>query len=275
MSFTTKLQKRWEEKLFLCVNLDPDVSKFPTSITAGVSKEEAIFNFNKAIIDATNHVALAYKPNSGFYEAEAEEGMRALKRTSTYIHEAYPDIPVILDAKRGDIEHTNIGYAKAVFDELEMDAVTVSPYLGGASLEPFLSRKDKGVIVLVKTSNPGSGELQDLPVNNMQKLYQKVAWHVANEWNKNGNCAVVVGATYPAELQNVRAMIGDMPILIPGIGAQGGDIRETIHAGKNSKGAGIIIAAGRSIIYASNDENFASAAQKEAERLAEEIRKNL
>ena len=273
-TFTKKLEDGWKEKKFVCINLDPDLSKFPASITAGVSKKDVIFNFNKAIIDATHDLVLAYKPQSAFYEAEGEEGYRALKRTVAYIKENHPDIPVILDAKRGDVEHTNEAYAKAIFDELGMDAVTVHPYMGALAMKPFLDRKDKGIIVLVKTSNPGSGEFQDLPVRGSPS-YETVAKNVADLWNKNGNCAVVVGATYPQELAGVRAIVGDMPILIPGVGAQGGDIAETVRAGKNSKDTGMIIAAGRSIIYASSGEDFASAARKETERLSAEIQKYL
>ena len=273
-TFTKKLEDGWKEKKFVCINLDPDLSKFPASITAGVSKKDVIFNFNKAIIDATHDLVLAYKPQSAFYEAEGEEGYRALKRTVAYIKENHPDIPVILDAKRGDVEHTNEAYAKAIFDELGMDAVTVHPYMGALAMKPFLDRKDKGIIVLVKTSNPGSGEFQDLPVRGSPS-YETVAKNVADLWNKNGNCGVAVGATYPQELAGVRAIVGDMPILIPGVGAQGGDIAETVRAGKNSKGTGMIIAVGRSIIYASSGEDFANAARKETERLSLEIRKYL
>jgi orotidine-5'-phosphate decarboxylase len=273
-SFSQKLQTLWAEKKFVCVNLDPDLSKIPESIKNGASKEEAIFNFNKAIIDVTHDLVLAYKPNSGFYEAEGEEGMRALKKTAAYIHEKNSIIPVILDAKRGDIEHTNVAYAKAIFDEQGMDAVTVHPYMGGLAMKPFLERKENGVIVLVKTSNPGSAEFQDLPVRGSPS-YKMVAENVAKNWNINGNCAVVVGATYPRELADVRTIIGDMPILIPGIGAQGGDLAETVRAGKNSMGTGMIIAVGRSVIYASSAPDFAEAARKETERLSQEILKYL
>ncbi len=270
-TFIEKLEAGWGEKKFLCVNLDP--RKLPASVIKNVSKEEAIFNFNKALIDATHDLVLAYKPQSAFYEAEGEEGYRALKKTVVYIKENYPAIPIILDAKRGDVDHTNESYAQAIFDILGVDAVTVHPYMGMSTLQPFFDRADKGVIVLVKTSNMGSGEFQDLLIEG-EPLYIHVA-KKARESNKDGNIGVVVGATYPKELAAIRAIIGDMPILIPGIGAQGGDIAETVRAGKNSKGIGMIIAAGPSVIYASAGGDFAEAARKETEKLTEEIRKNL
>ena len=166
-------------------------------------------------------------------------------------------MPIILDAKRGDIGNTNEGYVKMTFDKLGVDAITVSPYLGKESLEPFLQRSDCGIIVLVKTSNPGAGEFQDLIVypersRRGKPLYQVVAKRIATDWNTNGNCAVVVGATYPEELLQVRKIIGDMPILIPGIGAQGGNVLETVKNGVNSKKQGIIISSSRGIIFASN-----------------------
>lgn len=231
MSFLSKLQKKWEEKKFVCVGLD-----------------QSSFDANKKVVNATYDLACAYKPNSAFYEAEGITGLENLKKIVQYIQTKDPDIPIILDAKRGDIGNTNEGYVKAIFDDLGFDAVTISPYLGEESLRPFLERKDKGIIILVKTSNPGAGEFQDLKVG-AKPLYQVVAEHVAL-WNKHGNCCVVVGATYPKELASVRKIIDDMPILIPGIGAQGGDLEATIKAGQNSQGQGMIINSSRGIIFA-------------------------
>ncbi len=233
-TFSDKLIAKWNENKFVCVGLD-----------------KGEFEFNKNIIDQTFDLVCAYKPQSAFYEAEGAAGLEALKKTIQCIREKNPDIPIILDAKRGDIGNTNEAYVKATFDDLGVDAVTVHPYLGKESLEPFLNRKDKGIIVLVKTSNPGAGEFQDLQIDG-KPLYQVVAERVANEWNKNNNCAVVVGATYPEELKKVREIVGDIPILVPGIGAQGGDLQNTLKNGLNSKKQGLIISSSRGIIFAPN-----------------------
>lgn len=230
-SFKDKLQAKWDQKKFVCIGLD-----------------KGNFEFDKSIIDQTFDLVCAYKPNTAFYEAFGVEGLQALEQTIKYIKEKDADIPIILDAKRGDIGNTNEGYVKAFFDEMKVDATTLHPYLGRESLQPFLDQKDKGIIILVKTSNPGSGEFQDLMVDS-KPLYQVVAREISDEWNKNGNCAVVVGATYPEELKKVRHIIGDMPILIPGIGAQGGNVSETVQAGKNSQNQGIIISSSRGIIF--------------------------
>lgn len=269
MTFIELLNKKWNERKFVCVNLDPLLEKLPDSVR-GASTEESIFSFNKTIIDATHDLVCAYKPNSAFYEAYGEEGMRALKRTAHYLNKTYPDIPTILDAKRADIGSTNEMYAEAVFDEFGFDAITIHPYLGREAVQPFLDRKEKGIIVLVKTSNKGSGEFQNLNVNG-EKLYEHVARNVAEQWNTNGNCAVVVGATYPEELAQVRKIIGDMPILVPGVGAQGGSAKESFAMGKNKNNAGVIIAVGRSVIYASSGTDFASAARREIENISKEI----
>lgn len=224
MSFLDKLKNKWGEKKFVCVGLD-----------------KGDFEFDKSIINLTCDLVCAYKPNSAFYK-EAP-----LQKTLSYIKDAHPDIPVILDAKRGDIGNTNEEYAKAVFDELNADALTVHPYLGKESLRPFLERADKGIFVLVKTSNPGAGEFQDLEIEG-KLLYQVVAEHV-KDWGDN--VGVVVGATYPEELKKVREIVGDMPILIPGVGAQGGDV-SLLKAGLNSKGEGIIVSSSRGIIFSDN-----------------------
>lgn len=231
MTFKDKLKTKWDEGKFVCIGLD-----------------KGNFDFDKTIIDQTADLVLAYKLQSAFYEAEGSMGWETLKKTVGYIKQNHPDLPVILDAKRGDIGNTNEAYVKAIFDDLGVDAVTIHPYLGKESLQPFLDRIDKGIIVLVKTSNPGAGEFQDLQVNG-KPLYQIVAEHVKN-WGDN--LAVVVGATYPKELKAVREIVGDMPILVPGIGAQGGDLKATLENGLNSNGQGLIINSSRGIIFADN-----------------------
>lgn len=270
--FTAKLEQCWQKDSLVCVGLDSDYAQLPASVKQGHSVEEALFVFNREIIDATHDLVCGYKPNAAFYEAQGNDGLQALIRTVQYIHEAYPHIPVILDAKRADIGSTNLGYVAAAFDIIGADAITVHPYLGREALAPFLARKEKGIIVLAKTSNPGAGEFQDLPVGDSDEpLYQVVARHVAQTWNANGNCAVVVGATYPEDLRQVRAIIGDMPVLIPGIGAQGGEVAATVQAGKDSRGWGMIISASRSILFASKERDFAQAARKATEQLRAEI----
>ncbi len=183
------------------------------------------------------------------------------------IHTVAPDVPVILDAKDMDIGNTNTGYVRMAFEYCQADAITINPYLGMEAAQPFLDQKDKGIIVLCRTSNKGSGEFQDLLIKSDMPLYQYVASRVAKYWNKNGNCALVVGATYPNELAQVRRIVGDMPILIPGIGVQGGDVEATVKAGRDSRGQGMIINASRSIIFASNGPDFAEAARRETLKL--------
>ncbi len=261
--FLTLLEECWQRENFICIGLDPEYSRIPESVKQTGAVSETVFLFNRDIVDATYDLVCAYKPNAAFYEALGEPGLLALRKTIRYIKERHPHIPVILDAKRADIGNTNVGYVNAAFGYLGADAVTVHPYLGRESLLPFLERTDKGIIVLVKTSNPGSGEFQDMLVGAAQEpLYQVVARHVAQDWNTYGNCALVVGATYPAELRQVRALVGDMPILIPGIGAQGGDVAAAVQAGKDSRGQGMIINSSRGIIFASPNNNFAEAARQ-------------
>jgi len=225
----------------------------------------------RAVVDATADIVCCYKPNSAFYEALGAEGMRELSALTEYIRAHAPRAAIILDAKRGDIQNTNVAYAKSAFDVFGVDAVTVQPYLGGAALEPYLERKEKGVLVLCRTSNKGAGEFQDLLVDGLP-LYQIIAKRAQEQWNGNGNCGLVMGATYPKELAAVRALGVDLPFLIPGVGAQGGALAETVAAGKDSHGQGMIINASRSIIFASSGADFADAARKEAKRMDEEIR---
>lgn len=271
-TFIRKIEKQWEHEKFVCIGLDPVLEKLPRNITKKYkSLDEQYFQFNKAIIDSTADLVCAYKPQVAHYEEVGELGWRALKKTREYLLKKHPNIPVILDAKRGDIGSTNDFYAKAIFDNMKFDGVTVHPYLGKEALEPFLKRKEKGVIVLVRTSNPGAGEFQDIKNKKGEPLFLTVARTVAKEWNANGNCALVVGATYPKELAQIRKIVGDIPFLIPGIGAQGGDIEETVKAGVNSKNQGIIIHSSRAIIFASNGADFADVARQKTKELSDKI----
>jgi orotidine-5'-phosphate decarboxylase len=244
MDFISKLTAAVaKNNSLLCIGLDPDLTKLPAPLR---DIDAPYFAFNKAIIDATADLVCAYKPNSAFYEARGTDGIEELKLTIDYLHSNYPAIPVILDAKRGDIGNTNDHYAAFAFDYLGADALTVQPYQGQAAIQSFLDHADKGVIVLCRTSNDGAGEFQDLEVNG-QPLYVKVAQKVAQQWNTNGNCLLVVGATAPDELARIRQTVGkDMYFLVPGIGAQGGDIAATLKAG----GDHLIINSARAIIYA-------------------------
>ncbi|MBI5470530.1 orotidine-5'-phosphate decarboxylase [Candidatus Kaiserbacteria bacterium] len=263
------IEAQWQAKQFLCVGLDPDLDKIPSHVS-GNSLRERIVAFNKAIVEATKDIVACYKPNSAFYEAHGAEGWMALKETVALINEIAPSVPVIFDAKRGDLENTNKSYASAAFDDLGADAITVQPYLGAEALEPFLARADKGVIVLCRTSNPGAGEFQDLLVDGLP-LYQRVAKNVVELWNKNGNCALVVGATYSRELGEVRAIAPDMPILIPGVGEQNGDLGASVGAAKRS----FLISTSRAILYASSGVDFAEAARAKAQAYDSAIRKAL
>jgi len=261
-NFRQLLEKQWEQGKFLCVGLDSDFEKIPEAARqAGVG--ETIVAFNRAIVDATKDLVCSYKPNPAFYEVHGDEGWSALRETIQYIHENAPDVAVILDAKRGDIGNTNEAYAKSAFDHLHADAITVQPYLGGEPLLPFFEYKNKGIIVLCHTSNPGASEIQGLELEGMP-LYKIVARHVAEKWNANGNACVFVGATYPEELREVRKIVGDTPILTAGIGAQNGDLEKILKAGLDSKRDGLIINASRSIIFASSGKDFAEAARTKA-----------
>jgi len=246
----------------LCVGLDADFAKIPKRF---LKKKFPQFEFNKWIIEETHKYAAAFKPNSAFYEARGDKGIRELKMTMDYLIKNYSDIFTILDAKRGDIGNTNNGYVQFIFDWLGIDAFTVYPYLGYEAVKPILDRKDKGVILLCRTSNPGAKDFQDLKVKG-KPLWQIVAEKVSNEWNKNKNCMLVVGATYPKEMKKIRSIVGDMTFLAPGVGAQGGELKEMLKAGLNSKGLGLIINSSRGIIFSKNPK-------MEAQKLRDEIRK--
>jgi orotidine-5'-phosphate decarboxylase len=230
----------------LCVGLDSRLDRLPEHFLEEVYPQ---FAFNRHIIQQTYAYAAAFKPNIAFYEARGAAGLTELALTMDYLHENHPYMMTICDAKRADIGSTNEGYVTAILDGLGFDAVTLNPYLGREALEPFLKREDKGCILLCRTSNPGAGEFQDLDVGG-KPLWQVVAERVAGEWNANGNCMLVTGATYPEELAQVRALVGDMPLLVPGIGAQGGDVEKTVRAGLDSEGRGLIINSSRGIIFA-------------------------
>jgi orotidine-5'-phosphate decarboxylase len=264
--FVARLRAAWDEKDSLaCVGLDPQIERLPAHIAAQASP---IFHFNKAIIDATADLVCAYKPQFAHYAAcEAED---QLERTIEYIHRAYPGIPVILDAKRGDVGSTAERYAIEAFERYAADAVTVNPYLGSDALEPFLRYEDKGVIVVCRTSNPGARDLQDLDVGG-RKLFAAVAELAATRWNSRGNCLLVVGATYPQELAQVRAITGNMPFLVPGVGAQGADIRAAVAAGQSADGRGLIVSSSRAVIHASSGVDFAAAARAATLLLRDEI----
>ena len=267
-AFIDRLARSWARSdSLVCVGLDPEIERFPEHIAAHASP---IFQFNKAIIDATADLVCAYKPQFAHYAAyEAED---QLQRTIEYIHETYPDIPVILDSKRGDVGNTAERYANEAFERYGADAVTVNPYLGGDSLEPFLKYAERGVIVLCRTSNPGARDLQDLTIDAAgRRLYHVVADLAARRWNTRGNCLLVVGATYPQELAEVRRIVGEMPLLVPGVGAQGGDVAAVVRSGQTAAGTGLIISSSRGILYASRSEDFASAARIATERLRSQI----
>jgi len=274
MTFMTSLASAWRRNdSLVCVGIDPEPAKFPAHLR---DDPDAIFTFCRAIVDATAGLVCAFKPQIAHFAAHRAEG--ALERLIAHIHDAHPGVPVILDAKRGDIGSTAQHYAAEAFGRYRADAVTVNPYLGRDSVQPFLDHADKGVILLCRTSNPGSRDLQELVVSDTngggRKLYQHVAELVANEWNGNGNCALVVGATWPEELADVRARVGDVPLLVPGVGAQGGDVEAIVRNGRTADGTGLMISSSRAILYASNGEDFADAARNAAQALRDEINRH-
>jgi orotidine-5'-phosphate decarboxylase len=267
MNFIEGLQSVWRSNnSLLCVGLDPEPRRLPPSLK---NAPDAVFEFCRAIVDATADFVCCFKPQIAHFAAQSAED--ALERLIAHIHEVHPNVPVILDAKRGDIGSTAQHYAAEAFDRYHADAVTLNPYLGHDTLKPFLDRTDKGAVILCHTSNPGAKDLQELDVGG-RPLYQHVAQLIAHKWNANGNCALVVGATYPAELAQVRAIIGDtIPMLVPGIGAQGGDVAAVVRNGKNSRGDGLIISSSRGILYASSGDDFENAARAAAQMLRDEI----
>ncbi|GAC1326544.1 MAG: orotidine-5'-phosphate decarboxylase [Collimonas sp.] len=270
VTFIEKLSAAWSaNNSLLCVGLDPDITKFPSHLQ---QRPDAIFTFCKEIIDATAATACAFKPQIAYFSAiRAEDQLEAI---CDYLRTNYPQIPIVMDAKRGDIGATAEQYAREAFERYGADAVTVSPYMGFDSVAPYLEWKDRGAIVLCRTSNAGGSDLQFLRVDGIP-LYQHVARLVAEKWNTNGQCGLVVGATFPQELAQVRSIIGDMPLLVPGVGAQGGDIQATVNAGKTANGMGMMINSSRAILYAkpdqANGEDFAQAARRVAEETRDAI----
>lgn len=229
----------------VCVGLDSDLDRIPARFQQDAHPQ---FAFNQWVIEQTHEYVAAYKPNIAFYEARGQAGLLELRMTLDYLRAEHPDIFTICDAKRADIGSTNVGYVRAIFDELGFDAVTLHPYLGGEALEPFLARGDKACIILCRTSNPGSGELQTLEVDGIP-FWQIIAQKTRDRWNARGNCMLVMGATYPEELKAARELVGDMTLLVPGIGAQGGSIEQTVRYGVNSSGLGLIINSSRGVIF--------------------------
>ena len=248
----------------LCVGLDPDPD---------LMADPDVVGFNRAIIDATSDLVCAYKPNMGFYEALGLDGLRSLEKTVEYIREVAPSIVVIGDAKRGDIASSSVMYARAMFDVWGFDAATVNGYGGGESLTPFFERTNCGVLVWCRSSNPGAGELQDVSVGacgNDRHFYEQVAER-AVAWNQHGNVGVVVGATYPEQLSKVRSICRDMPILLPGVGAQAGEMESAVRVGVDRHGRNLIVSSSRSVLYASKRSDFAAAARDAAADLRDAI----
>jgi len=274
MDFMQSLRARWQQaNSLVCIGLDPEPAKFPAKFADG---PDAVFGFCRDIVDATAAYACCFKPQIAHFAALCAED--ALERLISHVHASHPGIPVILDAKRGDIGSTAQQYATEAFDRYGADAVTANPYLGHDSVQPFLDRADKGVVILCRTSNPGAGDFQDLPVSGEdgdgKPLYQHVAERIARDWNRNGNCALVVGATWPRQLREVRAIVGDMPLLIPGIGAQGGDVAAVVENGRTADGTGLVVSSSRAILYASNGDDYAEAAHAAAMALRDDINRH-
>ncbi|AKJ69100.1 orotidine 5'-phosphate decarboxylase [Pandoraea thiooxydans] len=260
MTFIDQLRAAWHERdSLLCVGLDPEPSRLPAHLRGN---PDAIFEFCRTIVDATAPYACAFKPQIAYFSAQRAEIQ--LERLIAHIHEHHPGLPVVLDAKRGDIGSTAEQYAKEAFERYQADAVTVNPYMGFDSIAPYLGYGNKGVIVLCRTSNPGGSDLQFLRTADGQPLYEVVARLAAGPWNTSGQIGLVVGATFPNEIAAVRAIVGDMPLLIPGIGAQGGDVAATVTAGRTADGSGMMINSSRAIIYAGSGEDFGQAAAQAA-----------
>lgn len=268
------LKARMGAEFAVCVGLDSDHARLPAAATdlknvGWRSKGKQMHWFNCHIVDAVADLVLCFKPNVAFYEAHAG-GFSALRDTIRYIHKRFPDIPVIVDGKRTDIGNTNKGYVQSMFSYLKADAITINPYFGGEAVAPFTVLEEKGIFVLCRTSNPGAGEFQDLVVETdigKMPLYQVVARRVANHWNNLGNCGLVVGATYPEELAEVRERVGDaMPILVPGVGTQGGSVSEVMNAGRTN----LIINSASAILFASSERDFADAARAATLKLHQE-----
>lgn len=265
MSFRHKLARATEvNRSLLCVGLDPDPARI---------RNEDIGSLLCAVVEATSDLVCAYKANLAFYEQLGEAGYAALRKVLAAIP---ADVPTIADAKRGDVAHTAEAYARALFDQLGFDAATVNPYLGGDAVAPFVERPDRGAFIVCRTSNPGAVDLQDLPVTTeagQRPLYQAVA-ELAKGWDRHGNVGLVTGATYPDEMRALRTLCPDMPFLVPGIGAQAGELARSVQAGLDAHGGGLVINASRSVLYASEGGDFAAAARAAAVALRDEIERH-
>lgn len=305
-TFIDQIQAKWDQGKFVCVGLDPDWAKMPQDVKGAHGNRYggfsgSAFQFLRNIVNETGDLVCAFKPNIAFFEGDdTGKGEEALKLLIAHIRISFPDVPIIGDIKRADIGNTNIGYAAMAFDRYGFDAITVNPYFGGDTLDPFLKYPGKGLFVLCSTTNPGSSELQNMPINlDMAKggglvseeehsemtdlldlsgsgevvlVNQMVAFMAAKRWNKSGNLGLVVGATHPEAFEGVRRLAPDLPFLIPGIGTQGGDLERTLKYAPNSKGQGIIINSGSAILYASSNHDYAEAARKATLDLDKRIR---
>lgn len=266
MGFMQQLQSTWKTNdSLVCVGLDPTPARFPAALEGDA---DAVLTFCTAIVDATADLVCAFKPQIAHFAALGAED--TLVRLIAHIHDRHPGIPVILDAKRGDIGSTAEHYAEEAFERYRADAVTANPYLGQDSIQPFLAHADKGVILLCRTSNPGGADFQSLDCGGVP-LYLKVAETIAERWNAHGNCALVAGATFPEELGRIRDRIGDMPLLVPGIGAQGGDVEAVLKNGLATQGNGLVISSSRAILYAGSDADYAQAARTATRTLRDDI----
>ncbi|WP_394906876.1 orotidine-5'-phosphate decarboxylase [uncultured Mesonia sp.] len=267
MTTAELVQQIKQKKSFLCVGLDADLDKIPEHL---LQEEDPIFAFNKAIIDATHKLAVAYKPNTAFYEAYGVKGWLALEKTIRYINEQYPDTFTIADAKRGDIGNTSSRYAKAFFEDLGFDSVTVAPYMGKDSVEPFLAFPNKHTILLALTSNQGALDFQTQALVNNEELYHKVLKTAVN-WKNSQNLMFVVGATKASSFKTIRELVPNHFLLVPGVGAQGGNLKEVCEYGLNNQ-VGLLVNSSRGIIYASRQTDFAEAAKNKAFELQQQMK---
>ncbi len=267
-SFIERLAARWHAAdTLLCVGLDPDPTRFPAHLR---ERDDAIFAFCRAIVDATADLVCAFKPQIAYFASRAAE--EQLNELIAHIRKTHPGVPVILDAKRGDIGATAEHYAREAFERFGADAVTLSPFMGYDSVEPFLAYKDRGAFLLCRTSNTGGNDFQMLDAGGV-KVFEHVARR-AVEWSRNGSLGLVVGATFPAELARVRALVGSMPLLVPGIGAQGGDVQKSIEAGQTARGDGLVVNSSRAILYAGHDESFAEKAREAARATRDDLNRH-
>lgn len=259
MTFTEMLEARWQgADTLLCVGLDPNPSRFPAELA---DRPDAILAFCREIVDATADLVCAFKPQIAYFASCGAEDQ--LEELITYIHEKHPEVPVILDAKRGDIGSTAEHYAREAFERYKADCVTLSPFMGFDTIKPYLAYEGKGAFVLCRTSNKGGDDFQMLTVDG-ERLFERIARLASSEWNLSGQLGLVTGATYPAEIASVRRLAPTLPLLVPGIGAQGGDVEACVKAGIDAKKGGMVINSGRAILYASQGEDWHEAARAAA-----------